>query len=62
MHNTNLHKHRSSTDMLITRMMRSRGVGLEEHVTRMGVTKNAYKVVLVKRDRQKPHGGTRSRW
>jgi len=61
LHNMNLHKYRSSTDTLITRMMRSRGVGLEEHVTCMGVTKNAYKVVLVKSDRQKPYGRTGSR-
>jgi hypothetical protein len=61
LHNVNLHKYRSSTDTLITRMMRSRDLGLEEHVTCMGVTKNAYNVVLVKRDRQKPHGRTRSR-
>ena len=62
MHNMNLHKYRSSTDILITRMMRSRGVGLEEHVTCMGGTKNTYNIVLVKRDQQKPHGRTRIRW
>jgi len=51
LHNMNLHNYRSSTDILIIRMMNSRGVELEEHVTCMGVTKNVYNFVLVKCDR-----------
>jgi hypothetical protein len=60
LHNEELHNLYSSQN--ITRIIKSRRMRWEEHVARMGETRNAYRILVGKPEGKRPLGRLRRRW
>jgi hypothetical protein len=60
LHNEVLHNLYYSPNLI--RMIKSKRMRWEEHVTQMGEKRNAYKILLGKSERKKPLGKPRRRW
>jgi hypothetical protein len=59
LHNEELHNLYSSPSIIKIKSRRMRWAG---HVARMGETRNAYKILVVKPARKRPLGRTKHRW
>jgi hypothetical protein len=60
LHNEELHNFYSSPNII--RMIKSRRIRWAGHVARMGETRNAYRILVGKREGRRPLGRLRRRW
>jgi hypothetical protein len=60
LHNKDLHNLYSSPNII--RMIKSRRMRWAGHVARMGVTRNAYRILVGKPEGKRPLGRPRRRW
>jgi hypothetical protein len=60
LHNKELHNLYSSPNIII--MMKLRRMSCARHVARMGEKRNAYRILVVKREGKRPLGRPRCRW
>ncbi|KAJ4449812.1 hypothetical protein ANN_01218 [Periplaneta americana] len=62
LHNAELHALYSSPDIIHNRNIKSRRLRWAEHVARMGESRNAYRVLVVRPEVKRPLGRPRLRW